>query len=435
MKSFVVVPSSSLSGSAVLPGDKSVSHRAVMVSSISEGKVFVSNFLYSEDCLRTVECMRNLGVVIDEAPGGLNIKGVGLKGLTKPRDILYAGNSGTTIRLLMGILAGQKFSATLTGDDSIKKRPMDRVTKPLTMMGAGIEGREGGKYAPITVHGGKIRAIEYQMPVASAQVKSAILLAGLFADGKTTVIEKVPTRDHTERMLEHFGADIKTDGNRISIMGGSKLQAKTIDVPSDISSAAFVMVAASLIEGSDVVIKNVGVNPGRTGIIDVLHRMGAAIEVFNESIASGEPVADIKVRASRLKGIELSGGIIPRIIDEIPIIALAACLADGETVIRDAEELRVKESDRIANIAKEMGALGAKIKELPDGIIIKGGANLKGSKCESSGDHRIAMMCAVAGLLSSGRTTVEDVECVDTSFPKFAEIMNDLCRKECIRVE
>jgi 3-phosphoshikimate 1-carboxyvinyltransferase len=432
MSSFKVNSSAPLLGDARLPGDKSISHRSIMISSLSHGDVSVSNFLASEDCLRTVECMRSMGVKIDKDGTDLKISGKGLFSLKQPGDILYVGNSGTTIRLLLGILAGQSFKATITGDKSILKRPMDRVAAPLKMMGAKIEGSDSGKYAPLTISGGSLKAIEYSLPVASAQVKSAVLLAGLYASGRTVVVEKTPTRDHTERMLEHFGAKIERSGQKISIAGGSPLGADSISIPSDISSAAFVMVAASLIPGSDVIIRSVGVNPGRTGIIDVLHRMGANIEVSSERIVSGEPVADIRIRHSRLKGIEISGSEIPRVIDEIPIIALAAALAEGNTVIRDAAELRVKESDRIRTTASELKKFGAEVVEKKDGMMIKGGAKLKGADCESSGDHRIAMMCVVAGLVAGGCTKIDNVECVETSFPGFATLFNGLLKKTCI---
>ena len=432
MKSFTITSPSSFSGETDIPGDKSISHRAVMVSSISKGRAKVSGFLKSEDCMRTVTCFKSMGIDIDETPSGLIVEGRGLAGLKPPSDILYVGNSGTTIRLLLGILAGQPFKATLTGDESIGRRPMKRVMEPLVRMGASITGRDGD-HTPITVQGGKLKPIEYDMPVASAQVKSAILLAGLFASGTTLVRESVPTRDHTERMLEHCGARIERRAGSISISGRHELAAQPIEVPGDISSASFVMAAACLIPGSDVFIRNVGVNPGRTGILDVLHRMGADIEVSDERMISGEPIADIRVKHSTLKGIKLSGAIIPRIIDEIPIIALLATQASGNTEISGAQELRVKESDRIATISSELNKFGADIKALPDGLVIKGGAKLKGAKCKSYSDHRIAMSCSIAGLIAKGATSIEDVECVETSFPGFSGIINKLAQSKCIQ--
>jgi 3-phosphoshikimate 1-carboxyvinyltransferase len=435
MKSFRASRSPRLSGEITIPGDKSISHRAVMLSSLSEGEVKISNFLRSDDCLRTAACMRSMGIDISEVKSSLTVRGRGLAGLKKPADILYVGNSGTSIRLLLGILAGQPFDSTITGDDSIKKRPMDRVVKPLLSMGAKIVGRDNNEFAPLKVHASRLKGIEYEMPVASAQVKSAILLAGLFAEGKTTVTEKVATRDHTERMLEHFGVKIERKNGTISIHGGNRLKATSIDVPSDISSAAFLMVAAALIPGSDIVMRNVGVNPGRTGIIEVLHRMGALLEVFNENIVSGEPVADIRVRHSQLRGVELSGDIIPRIIDEIPAIALAGTLAQGETVIKDAAELRVKESDRISTTVSQLKKFGAKISATAEGMKIEGVKKLTAAQCESSGDHRIAMMCAVAGLLADGTTEIKDVDCVETSFPGFAEVFAKAAGKKCLEVK
>ena len=426
MKSFLVKAPKKFSGTAEIPGDKSVSHRAVMISSISEGEVKISNFLRSEDCMRTVKCFADMGLDIEETSNGLMVRGRGLFGLRSPSDILYAGNSGTTIRLILGILAGQPFEAIITGDESIKRRPMRRVAEPLKLMGAKIEGSHGGEFAPLTIRGGELKPIDYEPPVPSAQVKSAILLAALFAEGTTHVTEKVPTRDHTERMLEHFGAKIGTSGGRISVTGRGKLKASSVYVPSDTSSAAYVIAAALLLPGSDVLLKDIGVNPGRTGILDVLHRMGAQLEVSNERMISGEPIADIRVRHSKLKGVEIGGSIIPRVIDELPVIALIATQAEGDTKISDAAELRVKESDRIAAAASEFAKLGAHITEMPDGMIIKGGTPLKGGACESRGDHRIAMSCAVGGLISSSETAIQDVDCVETSFPGFSGLMNEI---------
>ena len=432
MSSFLVKAPKKFSGTAKLPGDKSISHRAVMISSISEGDVVISNFLRSEDCMRTVKCFEDMGIDIEKAANGLTVKGRGLFGLRSPNDILYAGNSGTTIRLILGILAGQPFEAVITGDESIKRRPMRRVAEPLKLMGAKIEGAHGGEFAPLTIHGGALRSIEYELPVPSAQVKSAILLAALFAEGATSVTEVVPTRDHTERMLEHFGAKIRTEGGSVFVAGRGKLKASVVDIPSDISSAAYVIAAALLLPGSDVLLKDIGVNPGRTGILDVLHRMGAFLEVSNERMISGEPIADIRVKHSKLNGIEIGGSIIPRVIDELPIIALIATRAEGDTKIIGAGELRVKESDRIAAVAGEFAKLGAHITELPDGMIIKGGTTLKGGTCESCGDHRIAMSCVVGALTAGLETTINDVDCVDTSFPGFSDLMNDLAGSKSI---
>jgi len=426
MKKFIVEQAKSLKGKIKVPGDKSISHRAVMIGSIAKGDTKIENFLRSGDCMKTIDCFRKMGIeiIIDEK--NVVVKGKGLSGLQEPSDVFDVGNSGTTIRLLSGILVGQKFHSTLTGDESIRRRPMGRIIEPLKKMGAVIHGRQRDTLAPLTIIGKNINAITYEMPVASAQVKSAVLLAGLYARGVTTVIEKEPTRDHTERMLEHFGAAIKRDDKKISVEGMVVFNGNKVFVPGDISSAAFLMVAASIVPGSDIMIRDVGVNPGRTGIIDVLHRMGANIEVRNERMLSNEPVADISVKYSELNAVELSGDIMPRIIDEIPIIAVAASLAKGKTVIKGAEELRVKESDRIKTTVHELRRLGAKIEEARDGFVIYGPAKLNKGTCQSYGDHRIAMISAIAGLAASGQTVVEKVECVETSFPGFASMMNSL---------
>jgi 3-phosphoshikimate 1-carboxyvinyltransferase len=432
MKKYVVNQAEQLQGTVKVPGDKSISHRAVMLGSIAKGNTSIENFLMSDDCLRTIDCFRKMGIEITIEGGIVKVNGKGLHGLIEPTDVFDVGNSGTTIRLITGILAGQKFHSTLTGDQSIRRRPMGRVIEPLKKMGAIIHGRQRDNLAPLMIIGKELKGITYEMPVASAQVKSAVLLAGLYAKGATTVIEKEPTRDHTERMLEYFGAAIKRDGKKISIDGGHEFGGKEVTVPGDISSAAFLMVAASIIHGSDILIKDVGVNPGRTGIIDVLHRMGAAVEAKNERILSNEPVADISVKYSQLNAIELNGSIIPKIIDEIPIIAVAATQAKGKTVIKGAEELRFKESDRINTTVRELKRLGANIEEARDGIIVYGPTKLKKGICQSYGDHRIAMISAIAGLAASEKITVEKVECVETSFPGFASIINSLSSKPLI---
>jgi 3-phosphoshikimate 1-carboxyvinyltransferase len=432
MKKYNIIPSSGLKGEVIVPGDKSISHRAIMLGSLAVGETVIEGFLKADDCLRTVECFKRMGIQILIEGDRVIIKGKGLYGLTEPSDVFDVGNSGTSIRLLMGILAAQKFHSTLTGDESIRRRPMGRVIEPLKKMGATIHGRDRDTLAPLTVIGKELKSITYNMPVASAQVKSAVLFAGLYSKGTTTIVEKEPTRDHSERMLEYFGAKIKKEGNSISIEGGNELSGQNVFVPGDISSAAFPMVAALIIPGSEITIKNIGVNPGRTGILDVLHRMGADIQVVNERVLSNEPVADIIVKYSKLKGIELSGSIMPRLIDEIPIIAVAASQANGKTVIKGANELRVKESDRIKTTVRELKRLGANIDELPDGILIYGPSKLKGGVCQSYNDHRIAMISAVAGLAATGNTTVEKVECVETSFPTFAAVMNGLSDHQLI---
>jgi 3-phosphoshikimate 1-carboxyvinyltransferase len=434
MKKYSVEPASSLKGEIHVPGDKSISHRAVMLGAISKGDTTIENFLKADDCLHTIECFKKMGIEVEVTDDKVIVHGKGLRGLKEPTNILDVGNSGTSIRLLLGIISAQKFHATLTGDESIRRRPMGRVIEPLKKMGAKIHGRDHDTLAPLTVMGSDLKAITYNMPVASAQVKSAILLAGLFANGTTIVNEKEPTRDHSERMMEYFGAKIKVNGNSISIEGGHELSGQNVFVPGDISSAAFPMVAALIIPGSDITIRNIGVNPGRTGLLDVLHRMGADIEVQNERMMSNEPVADIRVKYSSLKAIELSGSIMPRLIDEIPIIAVVASQATGKTVIKGANELRVKESDRIKTTVKELKRLGANIEELADGMVIYGPSKLRGAVCQSYNDHRIAMISAIAGMAAIGRTTVEKVECVETSFPSFIDVMNKLSEKPLITI-
>ncbi len=432
MTNLIISKTNALKGKITIPGDKSISHRAIMIGALAKGETVVNNFLMGEDCLATIRCFKQLGVSIQENRESsvergtqVLIHGKGLFGLKKPKEILDVGNSGTTIRLMLGILAGQEFVSKITGDSSIQKRPMGRVIKPLSAMGAIIEGNE---YPPLEIIGQKLKGIEYELPVASAQVKSAILLAGLLAEGKTTVIEKYTSRDHTERMLAYFGA-----ASRQEFTGAE------VDVPGDISSAAFFMVAASLLPHSSLRLANVGLNPTRTGIIDVLHRMGASIEVENERILSEEPRGEIVIRKSKtprqssgqvenrkLEGIKISGEIIPRLIDEIPIIAVAATQAEGTTEIRGAKELRVKESDRIATLAAELRKMGAKITELDDGMIIEGPTRLKGTTVQSHGDHRIAMALAVAGLVAAGETTIENSDCIETSFPSFEKLLNEI---------
>ena len=433
MKKYTVNQAKDLKGEIKVPGDKSISHRAIMLGSIAKGDTTIENFLRSADCMSTVECFRKMGIEIIFEDGIVTVKGKGLFGLHEPSDVFDVGNSGTTMRLIVGILAGQKFHSTLTGDESIRRRPMGRVIEPLKKMGAVIHGRQRDTLAPLTVIGKDIKGITYEMPISSAQVKSAILLAGLYASGATTVIEKEPTRDHTERMLEHFGAGIKINEKKISVEGRQELNGGKVFVPGDISSAAFPIVAAAIVPGSEILIRNVGVNPGRTGIIDVLHRMGAQIEVADERMLSGEPVADISVKYSQLNAIELSGSVIPRIIDEIPVIAVAATQAKGKTVIKGAEELRVKESDRIKTTVHELKRLGANIEEARDGFVIYGPSKLKGAVCQSYGDHRIAMISAIAGLAASGQTVVEKTECVETSFPTFTSILNSLSKTPLIK--
>lgn len=410
-----------LTGQIRVPGDKSISHRAVMLGSLAKGITTVRNFLMGADCLSTIECFKSMGAEFEwSGDGVITVRGNGLKGLKEPDDVLNVGNSGTTIRLMMGILAGQSFFAALTGDSSIRKRPMARVTGPLREMGAVISGRDNGNLAPITIQGGNLNAINFDSPVSSAQVKSAVLLAGLYAPGKTKVTEPQKSRDHTERMLTYFGAEVNVADNTVEVSGLPELYGKPVEVPGDISSAAFFMVAAAILPGSNLRIDRVGINPTRTGIIDVLQNMGADVRVINEVTVNGEPIGDIIVTGgSPLKGIVIEGDIVPRLIDEIPVIAVAAALAEGQTVIRDAAELKVKETNRIATVAGELAKMGVEIQQTEDGMIINGGSQLTGAVCDSHGDHRVAMAAAIAGLTANGETVINNAGCVDVSFPGF----------------
>jgi len=399
-----------------MPPDKSISHRAALLGGIAAGTTRVDGFLRAEDCLSTLRCLRGLGVAVEDAADHLVIRGGSLR---EPEDVLDVGNSGTTIRLLAGILAGQPFHSVLTGDASIRSRPMDRVAEPLRRMGARVSGRNGGRLAPLAIDGGGLRAIAYTTPVPSAQVKSAVLLAGLFAEGETAVREPAPSRDHTERMLGAFGVPVARDGLAARLRGPAALRGTTVRVPGDLSSAAYFLVAAALVPGSEVTVDGVGLNPTRTGVLDILRMMGARVEVRDTREEGGEPAGTVTVRAAPLHGATIGGDLIPRAIDELPVLTVAACLADGETVIRDAAELRVKESDRIAALAREMGRLGGRIEAQPDGLAVVGARRLRGGRVSSGGDHRIAMALAVAGLCADGPVTVEDPECIQTSFPEF----------------
>lgn len=423
-----VRPARSLRGTVPVPGDKSVSHRAVMLGALAEGDTFIENFLPGEDCLATVACFKKLGIEITGPENGvLRVCGRGLDGLQEPEDVLDAGNSGTTMRLLLGIMAGQPFFSVITGDASLRRRPMARVTGPLGRMGARIEGRQDGNLAPLAVRGGSLRSIHYTSPVASAQVKSAVLLAGLFADGVTRITEPHRSRDHTERMLKHFGVQVDLSGNTVLVPGRPRLFGKKVAVPGDISSAAFLMVAASALPGSDLTLQRVGINPTRSGIIDALISMGASVELLNPREEGGEPMAEIRVRyTGRLTGTSVGGEMIPRLIDEIPALAVAAALAGGITEIRDAAELKVKESNRISTVAGLLASFGAVVEELPDGLLVRGGHPLKGCACKSYGDHRIAMAASVAGLLAGGETMVRGAECLDVSFPGFPDVLKNI---------
>ncbi|WP_044749082.1 3-phosphoshikimate 1-carboxyvinyltransferase [Bacillus alveayuensis] len=413
--------SSSLRGEITVPGDKSISHRAVMFGALAYGQTNIENFLTGEDCLSTISCFRQMGVDIQLHGKQVTVVGKGFSGLQEPKTVLDVGNSGTTTRLLLGILAGSPFHACIIGDESIAKRPMDRVTIPLRKMGAQIDGREHGTYTPISIRGGNLNAIHHQSKVASAQVKSAILLAGLQGNGITTVEEPYKSRDHTERMLKAFGIHIEETGCSVSIKGGQSLTATNIYVPGDISSAAFFLVAGAIVPNSQITLRNVGINPTRTGIIEVLKEMGASLTIEEKGNAF-EPMADLTIETSSLVGTEISGEIIPRLIDEIPIIALLATQAEGTTVIKDAAELKVKETNRIDTVVQELKKLGANIEATDDGMIIKGKTPLKGGTTVSShGDHRIGMMLAIASFICHESIFLENAKAINVSYPSFFE--------------
>ncbi|WP_338451802.1 3-phosphoshikimate 1-carboxyvinyltransferase [Niallia oryzisoli] len=409
----------SLKGDILVPGDKSISHRSVMFGAVAEGVTTVTGFLMGDDCLSTVSCFRQLGVEIEHKDDQMVIHGKGWDGLKEPKDVLNVGNSGTTIRLLMGILAGRPFHANLIGDESIGRRPMTRVTKPLASMGAKIDGRQQGEYTPLSIRGGGISGINYHAPVASAQVKSSILLAGLQADGLTTVVEPEKSRDHTERMIRKFGGTVEEDGLSVSVRGGQTLKGTNVKVPGDISSAAFFLVAGAIVPNSCITLKNVGLNPTRTGIIDVMMEMGADITIDVTDEDHFEPVGDITIKTSQLKGTTIGGELIPRLIDELPIIALLATQAEGETIIRDAHELKVKETNRIDTVVHELSTLSAEIKATDDGMIIHGKSKLTGGVVSSHGDHRIGMMLAVAALICNEGVSLEQKEAISVSYPQF----------------
>lgn len=420
---FQIHPGGSLVGELRVPGDKSISHRSIMLGSIADGVTEVEGFLEGEDSLATLAAFRAMGVVIDGPQAGrVTINGVGMRGLKAPTAALDLGNSGTSMRLLAGLLAAQPFDTILTGDASLSKRPMRRVTEPLATMGARIETGDDGM-PPLRIHGGTpLRAIDYVLPVASAQVKSALLLAGLHAEGRTCITEPAPTRDHTERMLTAFGVEPVVDGNRICIDGGGRLIATPIAIPADISSAAFFLVGAAIAPHSDLLLTDVGINPTRIGVINILRRMGADIEVRNERRFGGEPVADLRVRSSNLHGIKIPEDQVALAIDEFPVLFIAAACASGTTVLRGAAELRVKESDRIQVMADGLSALGIDARPTADGIVIEGRGRVDGGTIDSHGDHRIAMAFAIAGLRAADPITIHDCANVNTSFPGFVDL-------------
>ena len=424
---LVLEKANKLKGNIFVPGDKSISHRSLILGSIAQGEMRIYNFLNSLDCLSSLECMRALGVEVKrDSNDSLTIKGKGLYGLQESKVILDVGNSGTTMRLLAGLLSGQNFYSVLNGDNSIKKRPMKRVIQPLRLMGAEIWGREDGHFAPLSIKGSQLNPFQYTLPVASAQVKSALLLAGLYAKGETVIKEPLSTRDHTERMLEIMQADIKISSPEITIKGGIELKSTDIFIPGDISSAAYFIAVASILKDSQIIIKQVGVNPTRIGIIEILNKMGAKIDILNYQIKSNEPQADLKIEYSELKRVEINQEDVPSLIDELPLIAVAATQAQGKTVVSGAKELRVKETDRIKAIVSELKKMSADIEEEEDGFVINGPTGLQGAVCESYNDHRIAMSLAVAALLAEGKTVIKNSECIDISFPGFEKTLQNL---------
>ncbi len=430
-----VTPASRLKGEITPPPDKSISHRSIMLGSLATGRSVVRNFLRAADTLSTVGAFQSMGVEIKVAYAAYEnftgievvINGVGLHGLKEPVAPIDCGNSGTTMRLISGILSGNPFSSELVGDESLSTRPMGRVVEPLRLMGANIDGarRDNKIYPPLKIKGGGLKGIRYELPVPSAQVKSAILLAGLYAEGTTEVVERVRSRDHSERMLPACGADLVVDGLTVRIKGGAELHANEFIVPADFSSAAFFIAAALITKGSELLIKSVNMNPTRTGLLSVLKAMGASIEILNEMTVAGEPIADLLCRSSSLKAVTVDEALMPSMIDEVPILAVLAACAEGTTVIRGASELRVKETDRIKTIAEGLRAMGVEVEEFPDGIAVTGGP-LKGANVQSHGDHRIAMSLAVAGLVAEGNTRISGAEAVDISFPGFFGMLEGL---------
>ncbi|MEX0805307.1 MAG: 3-phosphoshikimate 1-carboxyvinyltransferase [Candidatus Binatia bacterium] len=416
-----------LRGEISVPGDKSIGHRAVIFGSIAHGQSRVGNLSGGEDNQRTVQAFKDMGVKIWREGQCLYIDGNGWGALSAPKNTVDCGNSGTTMRLLSGVLAGRPFTTLLDGDASLRRRPMQRVIEPLSRMGARLTGREGKGLAPLEINGAKLTGIEYHMPIASAQVKSAVLLAGLQAEGVTTVEEPQSSRDHTELMIKGFGAEVTVDGRRVSLDGGQKLYGRNVEIPGDISSAAFFLVAAAMVPDSEVIVRGVGINPTRNGVIEILRRMGANLELLAERMETGEPVADIKVTGGRLRGVEIGTESVARTIDEYPVLAVAAALAEGITDMRGVKELRYKESDRIAAMTEGLRRLGADVEEREDGMTIRGRRQLQGGNVRSFGDHRVAMSMAIAGLRADGGVGIDDTQCVDISFPAFFDLLGKIC--------
>ncbi len=428
LKSIQINPARHLKGEITVPGDKSITHRALIFASIARGKSIVRGLQKGKDCLATLNALNMMGIHMEEEEDRLVVYGQGLSGLREPPNILDCGNSGTTVRLLAGILAGQKFYSVLSGDQYLRKRPMQRVVEPLRKMGARVFGRENGEFPPLTILGGKLKAIDHSSPIPSAQVKSCILLAGLYAKGRTSVIEPYRSRDHTERMLRFLGAKIEVNDLRVSVEGNNSFSGANIWVPGDLSAASFFMGGAAILKGSKLKILQVGLNPTRRGFIDVLLRMGADIKILNMRKICEEEVGDIEVRGGNLRGTVVQGGMISRLIDEIPILAVVACFAKGETIIRDARELRVKETDLIGAIKSELTKMGAQIEEKEDGMVIKGVGKLEGAQCQSHGDHRMAMALIIAGLSAQGKSKILGWDCIDTSFPEFWSTLGEILK-------
>lgn len=423
MNPYTVNPAKMITGEIIVPGDKSISHRSIMLGSLAKGTTTVKGLLRGEDNMSTLKAFKSMGIETFDDGETLTIHGKGLHGLSEPTDVIDCGNSGTTIRLICGVLAAQDFFTVLTGDQYLRKRPMKRVIEPLSLMGASISGRAGGEKAPLAINGKRLKGINYASRVASAQVKSALMLAGLYAEGETRITEPTTSRDHSERMFRYFGADVETFPGGVAVRGGRDLTGRDIVVPGDISSAVFFVVAALIVPGSELMIRGVGVNPTRTGALDILTAMGGDIELVNRRELSGEPVADLLVKSSVLKGIEIGGDLVPRAIDEFPVISVAAACAVGRTVIRDARELRVKETDRISAMAFNLRLAGVNVTETEDGMEIEGAQALKGCSAESRGDHRIAMSMLIAGLAAESPVVVDDTGCIATSFPTFLSLL------------
>ena len=427
----IAAPKGPLRGVIALPGDKSITHRALILNALSEGSATVSGYCQGEDCLNTLRALQALDVSIERKPNVLHIVGQGLWGFHEPATHLDLGNSGTGFRLLTGVLAGQDFFTVVTGDDSLRRRPMNRIVDPLREMGAKIDGRNGGQLAPLALTGRQLKGIEYVAPLSSAQVKSAILLAGLFAEGSTCFTEPQLSRDHTERMFRYFGIPLESQGKTLVLKGHHSFKAKDLFVPGDLSAAAFFLVAGTIVPGSELTLPNVGMNPARTGIIEILKDMGGDISVKNLREECGEPVADLVVRASSLKGIAIGKDRIPQTIDELPILCVAAAFATGETRVTGAEELRVKETDRIRTMATELKKLQVAIQETEDGFVIQGGSKVTGGVCTSHGDHRVAMSVAIAALRADSPTRIDDTDCIETSFPSFQGNLLELLTNSC----